>query len=59
MLNRRGINTAVSLRWYGQIDFTEKGTAGALRVSPHYYNTEDEINAAVAAIRDILSTTVH
>jgi selenocysteine lyase/cysteine desulfurase len=51
----RGINTTASLRWYGLIDFTEKGTSSALRLSPHYYNSEAEIDTAVAAMREILS----
>jgi selenocysteine lyase/cysteine desulfurase len=54
-LKARGINTTVSLRWYGLIDFGEKRTAGALRLSPHYYNTEAEIASAVDALRDILT----
>jgi selenocysteine lyase/cysteine desulfurase len=33
-----------------QIDFGRKGVTWALRVSPHYYNTEAEIEAAVTAI---------
>ena len=54
-LRRRGINTTVSLRWYGLIDFTEKGTTAAVRLSPHYYNTEEEIGSVVGHLRDILS----
>jgi selenocysteine lyase/cysteine desulfurase len=54
-LKARGINTTASLRWYGLIDFGEKGTSSALRLSPHYYNTEAEIDAAVNAVREILS----
>lgn len=54
-LQRRGINSTASLQWYGLIDFVEKGTSSALRLSPHYYNTEDEIAAAVGALHEILS----
>lgn len=54
-LARRGINTTASLRWYGLIDFVEKGTTSALRLSPHYYNSDAEIESAVAAVREILS----
>jgi selenocysteine lyase/cysteine desulfurase len=50
-LGQRGINTTASLRWYGLIDFTKKGTTSALRLSPHYYNTEEEITSAVGALR--------
>jgi len=55
-LGRRGINTAASLRWYGLIDFTKKGTTSALRISPHYYNTEEEIASAVGSLREIIGT---
>jgi selenocysteine lyase/cysteine desulfurase len=54
-LRERGINASASLRWYGLIDFDEKGTSSALRLSPHYYNTEAEIDAAVDAVREIVS----
>ncbi len=30
-----------------------KGVASVLRLSPHYYNTEDELDAAVAALTDL------
>ena len=55
-LAQRGINTTASLRWYGLIDFTKKGTTSALRLSPHYYNTEEEISAALGALREILGS---
>jgi selenocysteine lyase/cysteine desulfurase len=34
----------------------EKGTASALRISPHYYNTQEEIDTAVDAIQELLSS---
>jgi len=36
------------------IDYDEKGVPASLRLSPHYYNTDDEVDRAVAAIRDLL-----
>jgi selenocysteine lyase/cysteine desulfurase len=54
-LEARGINTSISRREYAVIDFAEKGVAWALRISPHYYNTENEIAQAVAAIRQLAS----
>jgi selenocysteine lyase/cysteine desulfurase len=42
-LTRRGINTVLTLREYGILDFDAKGVSAAIRVSPHYYNTESEI----------------
>ena len=53
-LRRRGINTTASLRWYGLIDFTAKGTTSAVRLSPHYYNTETEIESAIEHFREIV-----
>jgi selenocysteine lyase/cysteine desulfurase len=53
-LRRRHINTSASLAWYGLIDMAEKKADGALRLSPHYYNTLEEVDAAVEAIREIV-----
>ena len=52
-LEQRGINTAVSTRAYAVIDFDDKGVDWVLRVSPHYYNTEEEIEAAVSTIAEL------
>jgi selenocysteine lyase/cysteine desulfurase len=52
-LRERGINTAASLREYGVIDMTEKEAASALRISPHYYNTPEEVDACVEAIGEL------
>jgi selenocysteine lyase/cysteine desulfurase len=52
-LRRRGINTSSADRQSGVLDMDEKGTRTALRLSPHYYNTEDELDAAVAALADL------
>jgi selenocysteine lyase/cysteine desulfurase len=55
-LEKRGINTVSSLREFGIYDFEEKGIETAVRLSPHYYNTEAEVDAAVATIREIIAT---
>jgi selenocysteine lyase/cysteine desulfurase len=49
-LSRQRINTTASLRWYGLLDFTEKRIESAIRISPHYYNTEEEIDVVIGAI---------
>jgi selenocysteine lyase/cysteine desulfurase len=54
-LTARGINTVTSLREFGIYDFDAKGVATAVRLSPHYYNTEAEVDAAAAAVREILA----
>ena len=53
-LRAQGVNTASSAWEYAVLDFTDKGVDGALRISPSYYNTEQEIEAAVAAIEEIV-----
>ena len=50
LLLEQGINTALSLRSYAVMDFDDKGVENAVRVSPHYYNTEDEVEALVIAL---------
>ena len=52
-LRARKINTSASLREYAVIDMEEKHAASALRVSPHYYNTEDELNILIAALQSL------
>lgn len=37
------INTSITTRIGAQLDFAEKAVDWALRVSPHYYNTEEEV----------------
>jgi selenocysteine lyase/cysteine desulfurase len=57
-LRRRHINASASLGWYGLIDMAEKQAEAAVRLSPHYYNTIEEVNAAVEALREIISTRI-
>jgi selenocysteine lyase/cysteine desulfurase len=38
------INAVPSYREFAVVDFDEKGVQWAIRVSPHYYNTEDELD---------------
>ena len=51
-LSRQGFNTGITRRSYAQIDFAEKGVDWAIRMSPHYYNTEEEVAAFVTAMED-------
>jgi selenocysteine lyase/cysteine desulfurase len=55
-LRSRGINTSSPQREDAVIDMDDKGTASALRISPHYYNTQEEIDTAVDAIQELLSS---
>ncbi|MDF3053784.1 MAG: aminotransferase, partial [Geminicoccaceae bacterium] len=53
-LRARGINTSSPQREDAVIDMDEKQTASALRISPHYYNTIEEIDIAVDALAEII-----
>ncbi|MFL5494388.1 MAG: aminotransferase class V-fold PLP-dependent enzyme [Gemmatimonadales bacterium] len=54
-LRARGINTSSPSREDAVIDMDEKRVASALRISPHYYNTIEEIDTAAAAVEEVLS----
>ncbi len=54
-LRDRRINTVSSLREFGIYDFDAKGIETAVRLSPHYYNTEAEVDDAAAAVSGIVS----
>lgn len=54
-LKDRQINTVASLREYGIYDFDAKHVQSAVRLSPHYYNTEAEVDAAVVAMKEIVA----
>lgn len=49
-LREQGINTSAIDRASAVLDLDDKGVTTALRLSPHYYNTEAEISAAISAI---------
>lgn len=53
-LRDRRINTGAQVRESAVIDYDEKGVTASLRISPHYYNTEEEIDQTVSAIRELL-----
>ena len=53
-LRERGINTSATDFASAVLDFTDKGIGGALRVSPHYYNTSDEVEALASALEELV-----
>jgi len=53
-LLKRKINVVPSYRNFAVIDFDEKGVEWALRASPHYYNTMEEIQVFLSALKDII-----
>jgi selenocysteine lyase/cysteine desulfurase len=52
-LRLRGINTSASLHAYAVIDMAEKNANSALRISPHYYNTEAELDLLMDALKSL------
>ncbi len=54
LLRTRGINSSASLRAYAVIDMDEKRAATALRLSPHYYNTEEELERVVEELKAVV-----
>ena len=55
-LRARGINTSSPGREDAVIDMDAKGASSAIRISPHYYNTAGEIDAAVEALGELLQS---
>jgi selenocysteine lyase/cysteine desulfurase len=53
-LLKRKINVVPSYRAFGIIDFDEKGVDWAIRASPHYYNTKEEIEIFINSINEII-----
>lgn len=54
-LRQRGVRTGATVKAYALLDMQEKQVESALRVSPHYYNTQDEIDHLVEALRELLA----
>jgi selenocysteine lyase/cysteine desulfurase len=51
-LREEAINVSATLREYAVLDMDAKHAQTALRISPHYYNTNTEINIAVGALEE-------
>ena len=44
------INSSVSRREYAVYDFEEKAVDACLRLSPHYYNSDEEVETVAEAV---------
>jgi selenocysteine lyase/cysteine desulfurase len=53
-LRARGINTSGQGIVDAVIDYDTKGVDGSLRVSPHYFNTEEELTTLIAALEELV-----
>lgn len=53
LLRERHINTSATFHAWAILDMEDKNATSAIRISPHYYNTEEEIEAVVDAIRTL------
>ena len=52
-IRSHGINVSLSTPDYARVDFETQGIEGLVRVSPHAYNTHDEITQLVEAVSAI------
>lgn len=52
-LAAEGINAVATLREFAMHDFGSRGVESAVRLSPHYYNTASEVDAAIDVIRQL------
>lgn len=50
-LRHQNINTSVGYKHFALIDFEAKQVDWALRISPHYFNTEEEVDTLIHALR--------
>jgi len=50
-LRSENINTSIGHRSFALIDFEVKNVEWALRISPHYYNKEDEVDTVIQALK--------
>jgi selenocysteine lyase/cysteine desulfurase len=52
-MDARRINSALSFREYALYDFADKNVDWCMRLSPHYYNTEEEVDIVADAVAEI------
>ena len=55
-LRKKAINTSATFRAWAQYHMGRQGVEAALRISPHYYNSDDEIDRFVPALYDVTKT---
>jgi selenocysteine lyase/cysteine desulfurase len=55
-MDAAGVNSALSFREFAQFDFGDKDVDWCLRLSPHYYNTEDEVDRVAGTVAGLLTS---
>lgn len=55
-LHKRNINTSMATTKFARLDLNYKNVDAILRISPHYYNTAEEMDVLTAAIDEILKS---
>ncbi|MDP2957104.1 MAG: aminotransferase class V-fold PLP-dependent enzyme [Longimicrobiales bacterium] len=55
-LRERSINTSAQTRLDAVLDYDAKGVEGALRISPHYFNTDADLDALLQALTELSRT---
>ncbi len=53
-MREAGINTSATFQKWARFHMGREGVDAALRISPHYYNTEDEIDRCVEMLRQVV-----
>ncbi len=53
-LAKQGINVSTTVAEHSQLDTENRGVHPLVRLSPHYYNTEAELDQAVEAVADLV-----
>jgi selenocysteine lyase/cysteine desulfurase len=53
-LAKRAINVVPSYREFAVVDFDDKGVQWAIRASPHYYNTSEELATFVETLGSVI-----
>ncbi|MFE2884002.1 aminotransferase class V-fold PLP-dependent enzyme [Streptomyces graminifolii] len=55
-LAKQGINVSTTVAEHSQLDTENRGVHPLVRLSPHYYNTEAELDQAVEAVAELART---
>jgi selenocysteine lyase/cysteine desulfurase len=55
-IDAAGVNSALSFREFAQFDFTDKDVDWCLRLSPHYYNTEGEVDRVAGTVAGLVTS---